>query len=115
MVDDENKQIGDEVCRALANRLSEEALLEQIAEECGELVQQCAKRLRILRGENPTPVGLADNYEHLVEELADVHLVTGIYELKMGIDSERIYHVVAMKFLRWSERLGLDIDDYLRE
>lgn len=95
-------------CRKVAARLSEEAILEQLAEECGELVQQCAKRLRILRGENPTPVGLIENYEHLVEELADVHLVTGIYELKMmGIDSERIYSVIARKFLRWSERLGL--------
>ena len=115
MADDENKQIEDVVCSALANRLSEEALLEQIAEECGELVQQCAKRLRILRGENPTPIGLAENYEHLVEELADVHLVTAIYEVKMLIDDERIYSIGARKFRRWSERLGLGIDDYLRK
>ena len=39
--------------RYVATLLSEEALLEQLVEECGELVQAAAKRLRIYRGEKP--------------------------------------------------------------
>lgn len=93
-------------CRKVAARLSEEAILEQLAEECGELVQQCAKRLRILRGENPTPVGLIENYEHLTEELVDVRVMIDVFEKKTDIDKKRVYDIAERKLARWSKRLG---------
>ena len=55
--------------------LSEPVRLEQLAEECAELGHAALKLSRILRGENPTPVGEAQARENLIGEIADV-LVT---------------------------------------
>ena len=99
--------MSDDGCKKIAARLSEEAILEQLAEECGELVQQCAKRLRILRGENYTPVGLIENYEHLTEELVDVRVVMEVFGQKTGIDKTRVHKLAAGKLARWKMRLGI--------
>ena len=89
--------------------MSEEALLEQMVEECGELVQAAAKRLRILRGESPTPVTLQENDEALKEEMADVRLCTSIYLEKRSLESyeyaEDVYSLLGRKKARWEERL----------
>jgi len=65
--------------------LSEEALLEQLIEESGELVQACAKRLRILRGENFTPVTLEDNANSLLEECNDIYLCLNVLSGKIHV------------------------------
>ena len=52
--------------------LSEPVRLEQLAEEAAELAHAALKLARILRGENPTPVGEAEARERLTEEVADV-------------------------------------------
>lgn len=84
--------------------MSEEALLEQLIEESGELIQAAAKRLRILRGESPTPVTLEKNMDALIEELADVECCTFAYETKLKLRhniTTRYYE----KMNRWTERL----------
>lgn len=97
--------IGDE--SILANFLSEEALLEQLLEECGELVQAASKRLRILRGENWTPCSADANFENVREELADVGLCMDVYREKAGIDHPDFFRMKEAKCSRWIRRLGV--------
>lgn len=98
--------IGDE--NILANFLSEEALLEQLLEECGELVQAASKRLRILRGENWTPCSADANSDNVREELSDVGLCIDVYRVKAGIDPTEFYSMKESKCARWIHRLGID-------
>lgn len=85
--------------------MSEEALLEQLIEESGELIQAAAKRLRILRGESPTPVTLEKNMTAIIEEMADVECCTSVYETKMHI-RHSITHSYFEKMERWNIRLN---------
>ena len=59
----------------LIDAIGEPATLELLAEECTELAQAALKTARVKRGENPTPVSIADALDHLAEEMADVELV----------------------------------------
>ena len=97
--------IGDE--NILANFLSEEALLEQLLEECGELTQAAAKRLRILRGENWTPCSADANFDNVREELADVGLCMDVYRAKAGIEATEFFGMKESKCARWMHRLGI--------
>lgn len=83
---------------------SEETLLEQLIEEAGELVQAAAKRLRIKRGESPTPVTIEQNKEDLIEELADVSLCARAVMNKLHINS-KVMLIQDEKEDRWTERL----------
>lgn len=76
--------IADDV-GSVARTLSQEALVEQVVEECGELVQAGAKMLRIFRGENPTNKDPIDNVFDVEEELADVLLSIEVLARKMDI------------------------------
>lgn len=89
----------------LISEMSEQALLEQLLEESGELVQAISKRLRILRGESPTPVTATANLKSVIEECADVYLCldTVTEKLKINDAVEEIKHY---KTLRWVERLN---------
>lgn len=53
-------------------RIGLAATLEMTAEECCELGHAALKLARVVRGENPTPVTMAEAQEGFVEELADV-------------------------------------------
>lgn len=88
--------------------LSEEALLEQLVEESGELVQACAKRLRILRGENFTPVTLEDNTNSLSEECNDVYLCIDILSEKIHVLNMEKY---TSKKQRWIERINKPVEE----
>lgn len=90
--------------RYITTVLSEEAILEQLVEECGELVQAAAKRLRIIRGENPTPTDLDANFEDLVEEMGDVFLCIMAAEEKLETRDE-VLKVVGRKTERWRNRI----------
>ena len=96
-----------ELRQNIADFLSEESLLEQLIEESGELIQSASKRLRILRGENPTPVTEEKNYSNLVEELADITTVAQVYEAKRDITSLEITEAESDKLKRWATRLAL--------
>lgn len=91
----------------IANKLSEEALLTQLMEECGELVQVLAKRVRILRGENYTPISDAENFESLTEEAADVVLCLGVLNSKLGFNKQKFDEITNKKLKRWVTRLKL--------
>lgn len=83
--------------------LSEPVRLEQLAEECAELGHAALKLARILRGENPTPVGEAESREHLTEEVADVMVtVDSLMDTRMLRD---IGTRCTEKKDRWEQRL----------
>lgn len=83
--------------------LSEPVRLEQLAEECAELGHAALKLARILRGENPTPVGEAEARERLTEEVADVMVtVDSLMDTRMLRDIGT--HCTEKKD-RWEQRL----------
>lgn len=55
-------------------RTSQEYMLRQLAEECVELAQASLKLIRAWNGE--TPVMTVEARHHLIEELADVSIMT---------------------------------------
>ena len=83
--------------------LSEPVRLEQLAEEAAELAYAALKLARILRGENPTPVGEAEARERLTEEIADVMVcVDVVADTRMLRD---IGTCCTEKKERWEQRL----------
>lgn len=94
----------------IARSLSEEAVLEQLVEECGELVSAASKRLRILRGENYTPVSREANFDSLVEECVDVEVCLRVAEVRLLMDGDYMENVRRTKTERWCNRLlGTDL------
>lgn len=89
----------------IAKEIGVPALLEQCAEECGELSHACLKMARKLRHENPTPMSKQKIFEHLNEETADVQLCIDAL-FKAGVltrdvvDSNKI-----VKAARWEQRM----------
>lgn len=79
------------------------AALEQLAEECSELAHAALKLARIMRKDNPTPVGNEEAYAKLSEEANDVILcleelfVAGLY-----CESRAIREI---KRQRWIDRI----------
>lgn len=59
----------------IMKKYGEEYMLRQLAEECNELAQAALKLIRARRKE--TPMREDEAREHLVEEIADVHVMAG--------------------------------------
>lgn len=87
----------------IVNNTSEAAMLEQTIEEAGELIQAAAKRLRILRGESPTPILPEDNLHSLTEEVADVELCLELLPVYAMTESIDVFKNA--KIDRWVKRL----------
>lgn len=84
---------------SIIRRIGEAAMLEQLAEEAAELAKAALKKARILRRENPTPVGLDEADKSLIEEYTDV--VQCAKELQLEWDLQQAY----MKHDRWVKQL----------
>lgn len=82
-----------------------DALLMQLAEECGELTQAVGKYYRATHDGSPTPVTLADALDKLVEEIADVNVAAEAVRMKLGIYCEQIAEAEDAKIERWRRRL----------
>ncbi len=80
-------------------RLSEAAILEQMAEECTELAQALLKKARKLRNENYTPKTLDEITASINEEMADVSLCATVLEMHPD------YFIKTEKLQRWVSRL----------
>jgi len=87
----------------IKQRLPQDELLAQLAEECSELSQAALKLRRALTGINPTPVTAEDARMNLVEETADVYNVLGL--LLDAEDNAEIYSIIRRKKARWLNRL----------
>lgn len=87
----------------IKTRLSNRALLEQLAEEAAEVSQAALKLIRTMpNSENPTPVTFNEACEKLTDELYDVVIVAEILGLPL---STTIIHDSHPKIVRWVERL----------
>ena len=81
--------------------------LNQLMEECGELISASARYRRHLHGDrtlNEKYTGrklIAD----ITEEMADVTLVMSDVRRAMGISEEELYEVINAKMKRTEERL----------
>ena len=81
------------------------ALLEQLAEECGELTQAALKLARLRRGENPTPKTEQECITDLIEEIADVELCINILILGGVVGDYEVWKMICNKEDRWRKRL----------
>lgn len=82
-----------------------EELLVLLAEEADELAHAALKLRRVLTGQNPTPVGLKEAKENVLEELADVSLCLLALNLDTGLNRLRIRTIMEQKLDRWEQRL----------
>jgi NTP pyrophosphatase (non-canonical NTP hydrolase) len=94
----------------LASRLTEEALLCQMAEEAAELAQAALKLRRVIRQDSPTTVDPLTAVSNLLEEIADVQLSADVWKVKYFADKSHVADsvvdsVVDEKRSRWIRRL----------
>lgn len=82
------------------NLLSEVDILCQLAEEASELSQACLKKIRVIKGTNPTPTTAEEAQNNFIEEIADVF--NCINQLDDAYIDENI---VYEKEKRWVSRL----------
>lgn len=85
------------------DRLPQEELLAQLAEEAAELAHAALKLRRVLDGTNPTPVDYPTAVSSILEEVADVQLL--IYLLDLERNPDEIVETMDRKLLRWQSRL----------
>lgn len=86
-----------------ADYLNTVQLLNQLAEEAGELASAANKMIRIIDGVNPTPVTPDEGWKKLLEESADVQVCLG--EILSIADWETVAHAREEKTARWMQRL----------
>ena len=89
----------------IRQKVPQEELLAQLAEEASELAQAALKLRRVYSGVNPTPVTRREAFANLLEEIADVRLlvlVLGLDTPFYRIDCER---TMEAKLSRWVSRL----------
>lgn len=93
----------------IADALSEEALLRQLAEEGVELAHAALKLIRAIDTSNPTPVKPAEAMEALEVEFVDVHNAFVILNAKLHyrlLPEEKFDEISERKIRRWAGRLG---------
>lgn len=88
----------------IREKLGDDELLCQLAEECAELAQAALKVKRAMTAKNYTPVGLSEARAKLLEECADVLLCMDAIEFIQKNDYE-IAKVMDEKLERWVERI----------
>ena len=89
----------------IRDKLSQDELLAQLAEEAAELGHAALKLRRVYDGTNPTPVQRSEALDNLMEEIADVELVLIILRLDMGVHVSEYAKIATHKIHRWAERL----------
>ena len=82
--------------------MSDEAIIENTIEECSELISTLAKRLRILRAENPTPKSALRNFEEIQEEFNDTRIMLDALDIRFALSDEKMY---GAKIERWQDRM----------
>lgn len=96
----------------IAQKLSQEDILCQLAEEASELAQAALKLRRAITGTNPTPVSKSKATDDLFEELADVAVaeeayfasISDNYRQREGLEG-LVGCIVKDKGERWVQRL----------
>ena len=96
----------------IAQKLSREDILCQLAEEASELSQAALKLRRAITGTNPTPVSESTATDDLFEELADVAVaeeayfasISDNYRQREGLE-DLVGCIAKDKGKRWVQRL----------
>ena len=94
----------------IAENLSEEDILCQIAEEAAELAQAALKLRRAITQTNPTPVSDEEAVDSIIEEYADTIGAFEIWAAKCGGDGVRLVgadigEIIDKKYSRWARRI----------
>lgn len=104
-----------DVMEKIFEKVGEPAMLEQLAEECGELAMACLKvghiaqkMARIERNENPTPKTFAECMEEFHVEVADLEISLEAMMLSPCVQVERINYYYDEHMKRWRDRLELE-------
>ena len=91
----------------IAETLSDEDILCQIAEEAAELAQAALKLRRAIAGTNPTPASEDEALHNLYEEIIDVPLAEKVY-----FEKNKHEHLLGAsgliangKAYRWAQRI----------
>ena len=92
----------------IAENLSEEDILCQIAEEAAELAQAALKLRRAITQTNPTPVTVEKAADNLIEEYGDTVGAMTAYYMKHGAIDGKVAEIIEQdnpKFNRWAQRI----------
>ena len=92
----------------IAENLSDEDILCQIAEEAAELAQAALKLRRAITQTNPTPVTVDEAIQNFVEEYGDVCGAFWVYAVKNKAEddiSEVTSDNISAKYNRWASRI----------
>ena len=92
----------------IAENLSEEDILCQLAEEAAELAQAALKLRRAITQTNPTPVTVEKAVVNLVEEYGDTVVAMTAYYMKHGAIDEKVADILEQsypKYNRWAQRI----------
>ena len=94
----------------IAENLSDEDILCQIAEEAAELAQAALKLRRAMTQTNPTPVSDEEAVDSIIEEYADTIGAFEIWAAKCGGDGVRLVcadigEIIDKKYSRWAQRI----------
>ena len=83
-----------------------EARLNQLMEECGELISASARYRRHLRGDRTLNEKYTERKltQDITEEMADVTLVMSDIRRALGVSEEEMYEVINAKMKRTEER-----------
>ena len=101
---------GNQMNNEIEDSVDIRAKLEQLTEECGELIQASMKLIRALGNGNPTKVSRDEAIAKVLEEWSDVE-IAGIYILRMLEDMtnydiyEKIEEIGKFKEQRWIDRV----------
>ena len=92
----------------IAEHITEEDILCQIAEEAAELAHAAMKLRRAKSGTNPTPVDSATAIYNILEEFADVYVARRVFQIKctdLVACQPIIDSITDTKTERWIKRL----------
>lgn len=94
------------VIETICRKITDRDALDQLQEECAELIQAASKCIRIIKGEKT--VNPRNARENLVEELSDMFVAATVvtYKLLDEEEQEKVNDLVAFKTQRWRERLS---------
>ena len=90
----------------IREKLPEEELFAQLAEECAELGKAALKMRRVYDGKNPTPIKYDTAYRNILEEIADVYLCLEVLNLNTPAITSAVQKTMSRKLERWVTRLG---------
>ena len=94
--------------RDIAENLTDEDILCQIAEEAGDLAQAALKMRRAITGTSPTPVTIEKAVDDLFEEYDDIIIAFSAYLVKHNVIDRKGVAALEQsntKYSRWAQRI----------